>query len=1344
MRERTGRLLIRLLGIFLVFAALPPTAPLAQAAPSNPKLTVAAQSTVGLEEAHPAGKSRLAARPMRHDREGRWWTQLQGRYSARFSPDSQGGYEILNVKDQAIRFVPRNANKVVATERHGYLTYPGLWADADLRLSVTAREVKEEIVLHRPVAANRWEFDMQLRNLSVWSGPSGELLFGPTPEGEVVFEISGLIAEDAAGVQSPVTASVNPEGTVITLSVDKGWLSAPDRQYPVVVDPTTRAVAGLTKGQGVFTLSDGTLIVVGDKLQWRVSKDGGLTWLTPATSLMPPGYTSLVDPSIDIMPDGTVHLVGGKYNVGKSCTNGDYDELYYWRTTLTADRLDKQPYSAAKTLLSICNANTWLMGSEMAAFDAGNYTYVHVAFDLGSQNSNYDPIGYLRYRRVTVTDSTGASSLGSTYSLDTSFVVNGYEIAADRTNGNMLLAYGEMSASYVYSALYWFNRWSGSSYASSSAGTKYNWCLAGDLCGDAPYTVTYDSTGRFQLADGTIWRWKEVTPTSPATPLAIAQAPERSPILAQATTIAPDGRLYVFYGYSNGTIASASWDRATNQWTPYTTLFSSVGSSPLAARIGPPYTSIDLTWGNTTWFARLLFGAPSVSNPIVTGNDGWANTRTPAFTWTFGDPNAGDQQAAFQVVVKDGAGAIVYDSKRKVGTTPSYTLPTALPADGAYSVSVTAWDNLGIASAPSAFTPFTVDTVLPTGSLTINRGGTYTNTSNAYLELPAQDAGGIYQMRFAMDGGAWTTWEAYAATQWRTIPATNGLRTVAVQYRDRALNVSATATDTITLDTSRPTVSLQINSGAAQTANAPAALSVTAVNNPVQMRFKNESDAAFSAWEPYQSSRNWTLTSGWGSRTVTVEVSDLNGSTFQATDQIQLIFEPPVLRGAWGNADHISLQWDPSATSATTGYNVYRSTISGSGYTKLNQTPVAAQEYLDYTATIGTRYFYVVRSVDGVGRESPTASNEGNAVSGAYPVGSLSVSAGSTSGPGGQLMLTARSETAVSWGGVEYRIKGTTLWNLQSGSGSVTPGASFEVAWSVPTQPETYEVRVKLLDSLQRTGQTDVIELTLPGQPAVSQVTAGPQGEVTVMWAGNGLRYDLERSTSASFSTGSVEGLATQTTATRLDLLFNGAANPSLEVTDTQGFPRKWAQVGLGNYVPDTATKADGARSLRVSRSGTTGDDGLRQIVFQGPGLVGKPLAAGFRVKTSAVTGDGIVVRLVFQDREGHELSSMASAPILGTVDWQLVQVSGTVPANTYRIVLEGLLKANAVGTVWFDGAQVQPEKTLATTFRQGLTFPAGYYRVRAWHGPLFNLGPSLWRMVEPFPHRLGLWAWAH
>jgi Abnormal spindle-like microcephaly-assoc'd, ASPM-SPD-2-Hydin len=74
----------------------------------------------------------------------------------------------------------------------------------------------------------------------------------------------------------------------------------------------------------------------------------------------------------------------------------------------------------------------------------------------------------------------------------------------------------------------------------------------------------------------------------------------------------------------------------------------------------------------------------------------------------------------------------------------------------------------------------------------------------------------------------------------------------------------------------------------------------------------------------------------------------------------------------------VVLNWNAS-TSTVVGYNVYRSTTSGSGYTLINSGLIAALTYQDNNVQSGATYYYVATAVDASGNES-TDSNQSTAV----------------------------------------------------------------------------------------------------------------------------------------------------------------------------------------------------------------------------------------------------------------------------------------------------------------------------------------------------------------------------
>jgi hypothetical protein len=93
------------------------------------------------------------------------------------------------------------------------------------------------------------------------------------------------------------------------------------------------------------------------------------------------------------------------------------------------------------------------------------------------------------------------------------------------------------------------------------------------------------------------------------------------------------------------------------------------------------------------------------------------------------------------------------------------------------------------------------------------------------------------------------------------------------------------------------------------------------------------------------------------SQNATVSGANVSGLNFTASTQV---------------THSVALNWIASTTATVTGYNVYRSTVSGPGYAKINSSLILAPlvSYTDTTVQNGTIYFYVTTAVDGSGNES--------------------------------------------------------------------------------------------------------------------------------------------------------------------------------------------------------------------------------------------------------------------------------------------------------------------------------------------------------------------------------------
>jgi Cep192 domain 4/Abnormal spindle-like microcephaly-assoc'd, ASPM-SPD-2-Hydin/HYDIN/CFA65/VesB-like, Ig-like domain len=77
----------------------------------------------------------------------------------------------------------------------------------------------------------------------------------------------------------------------------------------------------------------------------------------------------------------------------------------------------------------------------------------------------------------------------------------------------------------------------------------------------------------------------------------------------------------------------------------------------------------------------------------------------------------------------------------------------------------------------------------------------------------------------------------------------------------------------------------------------------------------------------------------------------------------------PLSGSGTSTAHSVTLSWTPSS-STFGGFNVYRSTVSGGPYTKLDASLITTESYTDTNVTAGQSYYYVATEVDASGNES--------------------------------------------------------------------------------------------------------------------------------------------------------------------------------------------------------------------------------------------------------------------------------------------------------------------------------------------------------------------------------------
>ena len=447
-------------------------------------------------------------------------------------------------------------------------------------------------------------------------------------------------------------------------------------------------------------------------------------------------------------------------------------------------------------------------------------------------------------------------------------------------------------------------------------------------------------------------------------------------------------------------------------------------------------------WSGAIDDTIILDTTPPTGSILI--NNGDAYTKFTSVTLSLW---VSDSSGVSKMKFKNEGGS--WSNEENYATTKSWTL---IPGDGEKTVYVQYKDNSGKWSDSISDT-IILDTTPPTGSILINGGAEYTNSTSVTLTLSASDSGsGVSRMKFSNDGSNWSGEENYAPSRSWTLPSGDGTKTVYVKYKDNAGNWSNSITDTIILssDTTPPTGTISINGGAYYTNITSVILTLSAsdLSGVSKMRFSNDA-VIWSIEEDSATSKSWTLAPGDGTKIVYVQYKDNadNWSGLTAiTDTIILDTTAPSGTISIDGAEY---------TSTTSVTLTLWASDSGSGVSKMRfrndeenwggEENYAPSRSWTLTTGEGLKRVYV-QYKDKSGRWSSSISDTITLDTGP-PTGGISINSGSeyTDSTSATLTLWASDSSGVSkmrfsndgenWGGEEDYGTSKSSWTLAPGDG---------------------------------------------------------------------------------------------------------------------------------------------------------------------------------------------------------------------------------------------------------------------------------------------------------------------
>lgn len=520
--------------------------------------------------------------------------------------------------------------------------------------------------------------------------------------------------------------------------------------------------------------------------------------------------------------------------------------------------------------------------------------------------------------------------------------------------------------------------------------------------------------------------------------------------------------------------------------------------------------------GNTSANSGALTLIVDTTGPGAPGTPtdagAYSTSTSLTFNWTAATDNlSGIYNYTWQVATDTG-----FTQNLQQGTTAGLSCTVTGANGNTYYCRARAQDQVGLNGAfSSASDGILVDTAAPTGSIAIENGAAYTIDTDVTLNLTYSDSpsgmsGGSAGMRFSNDNSAWGSWITPAATASWTLASGDGAKTVYVQYRDAAGNVSTgTISDTIVLDTAPPTGSISILNGASYTTSTSVTLNLTygdtlsgMSGGLAGMRFSND-NSAWGGWAAPAATAAWTLTSGDGTKTVYVQYRDAAGNVTSATisDTIIMDTTPPNTPSIpdLDAADDSGFSNSDNITNQTTGL-----TLSGTADAGIAITLQEGATVLGSGVATGGVYSIDISLAPGVHNVTATATDPaGNPATSAALQINVDTSASAPSVPD----LAAADDTGVSnTDNITRNTSGLTL------AGTAEPGAFVEikegasVLGSGAASGGNYSIDISLAEGVHNVTATatDVagnvsapsstlqvtIDTTAPGAPSVPDLAA--------------------------------------------------------------------------------------------------------------------------------------------------------------------------------------------------------------------------------------------------------------
>ncbi|MFE1443252.1 DNRLRE domain-containing protein [Streptomyces sp. NPDC058739] len=220
--------------------------------------------------AYRAGKSwrDIDTQVGRSGREGFEFANTTNTTRSWFGKDASRMVRVESADGHAVTLGLEGAKNLSPVAKGDTVTYRDAVSGADLSYEVGAGRVKENILLaEQPDGPVKFVFTLDADGLTPKAAEDGSIAFYGEGTSPVLVIPAPFMADTRKDAESPygtaystaVQQSLSRDGKAwkLTVTPDEKWLAAPERQYPVTIDPTIQIAPTPSTAQDVMISSDG-------------------------------------------------------------------------------------------------------------------------------------------------------------------------------------------------------------------------------------------------------------------------------------------------------------------------------------------------------------------------------------------------------------------------------------------------------------------------------------------------------------------------------------------------------------------------------------------------------------------------------------------------------------------------------------------------------------------------------------------------------------------------------------------------------------------------------------------------------------------------------------------------------------------------------------------------------------------------------------------------------------------------------------------------------------------------------------------------------------------------------